>query len=87
VRDPQNVTVEIRDQGQGISQNGETMQSGPALPGVGIQGMRERVRQLGGNFEIQSAPGNTVVRANIPIRLGGAAGQVAQAIGGNLRPR
>ena len=44
--------LEIRDQGRGIPANGKAERSEPALPGVGIQGMRERVRQLGGNFEI-----------------------------------
>jgi glucose-6-phosphate-specific signal transduction histidine kinase len=47
---------------------------------VGIQGMRERVRQLGGNFEIQSRQGSTVVRAAIPLPVAEAAqaGKAAQ---------
>ncbi len=36
--------------------------------GVGIQGMRERMRQLGGRLEIHSQPGaGTVVNAILPI--------------------
>jgi signal transduction histidine kinase len=66
-RDAQKVTLEIRDQGRGLSENGSATAAGPAVPGVGIQGMRERVRQLGGNFEIESRQGNTIVRAAIPL--------------------
>ena len=65
-RDAQKVTLEIRDQGRGLPANGHAEASEPAVPGVGIQGMRERVRQLGGQFEIQSGEGSTEVRAAIP---------------------
>jgi PAS domain S-box-containing protein len=79
-RDAQKVTLEIRDQGRGLSENGNATAAGPAVPGVGIQGMRERVRQLGGNFEIESRQGSTIVRAAIPLPAAesAAAGQAAQ---------
>jgi PAS domain S-box-containing protein len=67
-RDIQKVTLEICDQGHGLPANGNSEMRRPAVPGVGIQGMRERVRQLGGNFEIQSSQGSTVVRASIPLQ-------------------
>jgi signal transduction histidine kinase len=35
--------------------------------GVGITGMRERVRELGGHFEISSTADGTIVRAVLPI--------------------
>jgi signal transduction histidine kinase len=35
--------------------------------GVGLAGMRERLRQLGGNLEILSSPGGTTVRASVPV--------------------
>lgn len=77
-RDAQKVTLEIQDQGHGIANEANWASEaglasahlasvGPALPGVGIQGMRERVRQLGGNFEVQSREGGTLVRAEIPV--------------------
>jgi len=80
-RDAQKVTLEIRDQGHGLSANGNAEAPGPAVPGVGIQGMRERVRQLGGHFEIQSSEGATVVTAAIPLRAAeiATAGKAAQA--------
>src|SRR5690242_3057393 len=48
------VRVEVRDQGQGLSaQKREQMILGGTV-GVGIRGIRERVRQLGGTLEISS---------------------------------
>jgi signal transduction histidine kinase len=62
----QQITVEIADQGKGMpaaSTNGH----GPIRPGVGIQGMRERVRQLGGRLEIDSTSRGTTIRAILPM--------------------
>jgi signal transduction histidine kinase len=57
------VILEVGDRGHGVtSQNG----SDPVM-GVGITGMRERVRELGGQFEITSTPEGTTVRAVLPI--------------------
>jgi PAS domain S-box-containing protein len=57
------VTLEVFDRGRGMSsQNG----SEPVM-GVGITGMRERVRELGGQFEINSSSDGTVVRAVLPF--------------------
>ncbi len=60
-RDAQNVTIEIRDRGKGMSM--------PIRAGVGIQGMRERVRQLGGRLEIESGSGGTRVTATFPTNV------------------
>jgi len=57
------VTLEVLDRGRGLSsQNG----SDPVM-GVGITGMRERVRELAGHFEINSSSEGTVVRAVLPF--------------------
>jgi signal transduction histidine kinase len=37
-------------------------------PGVGIRGMRERLRQLGGTVEIESGGSGTVVTVRVPVR-------------------
>ena len=55
-RNGQNLKLEIRDQGKGMSVP-------PPRAGVGIQGMRERVRQLGGELEIESGESGTRVTA------------------------
>jgi signal transduction histidine kinase len=61
------VVLEVKDNGVGIpadklarfNRNGTGM-------GVGLTGMRERVRDLGGRFELNSAPGGTLVRVSVP---------------------
>ena len=42
------------------------MDSGTSL-GVGIRGMRERLRQLGGTLEVNSNGEGTVVIARLPL--------------------
>ena len=62
------VLIEIKDQGQGIpSHELESKSDSLATLGVGIRGMRERVRQLGGKLEILSSIEGTTVRASIPL--------------------
>lgn len=61
VRDEAGVYLQIQDNGQGISL------PGPNRAGVGIQGMRERVKQLGGQFEIQSTGKGTGVTVRFPL--------------------
>jgi signal transduction histidine kinase len=63
IRNGHAVRVEVRDEGKGLL--GEDGGSGASL-GIGIQGMRERVVQLGGEFEIQSDASGTVVLAVFP---------------------
>jgi PAS domain S-box-containing protein len=80
-RDAEKVMLEIGDQGHGLPADENSEIRGHAVPGVGIQGMRERVRQLGGHFEIQSSKGSTLVRASIPLPAAEATpvGKIAQA--------
>ena len=52
------VRLGVHDQGKGIS--------GSMKRGVGIQGMHERVRQLGGRLQINSGKGGTSVVAILP---------------------
>jgi signal transduction histidine kinase len=60
------VLVEVEDKGKGISpEEREKMVSGGA-PGVGIRGMRERMRQLGGDLEIVSNGTGTSILARLP---------------------
>jgi PAS domain S-box-containing protein len=61
------VRIEVEDKGRGIpSEKRKAMDSGGDL-GVGIRGMRERIRQLGGNLEIVSNGEGTVVVATLPV--------------------
>jgi len=61
------IRAEIRDEGRGLALP-SLAQSANAPLGVGIAGMRERVQQLNGVFEFESAPGRgTTVRAILPL--------------------
>jgi signal transduction histidine kinase len=66
------ICAEVLDEGCGLP--APTSASGWTVPlGVGIVGMRERVKQLQGSFEIESAPGKgTAVRVLLPVQSQGA---------------
>ena len=61
------MVVEISDKGKGIPPEKKEEMSTAGTPGVGIRGMRERLRQLGGTLEINSNPTGTVVAVHLPI--------------------
>jgi signal transduction histidine kinase len=56
------VCVQVSDLGKGISTELSSTRSG-----VGIKGMRERLRQLGGVLSIHSNSGGTLVTADLPV--------------------
>jgi signal transduction histidine kinase len=56
--------LEISDQGKGIP--GDSRANPSPKIGVGLQGMTERMRQLGGDLCMESGTGGTTVRATIP---------------------
>ncbi|MGA2261162.1 MAG: ATP-binding protein [Acidobacteriota bacterium] len=69
-RKPSELLLEVADHGCGISKEIlKQLNRGTALPGIGIAGMRERVRLLGGLMEIYSSSDGTTVRVKLPIRL------------------
>lgn len=63
------VTLEVADKGKGIPPEilRAFYKSGGQL-GVGMRGMRERVRQLGGWLQVCSGPGGTNTSVRLPIR-------------------
>jgi PAS domain S-box-containing protein len=66
VGNAEQVVVRVRDYGKGISPRIARMESSAQL-GVGITGMRERVRQLGGELSVTRAEPGTQVEAKIPM--------------------
>jgi signal transduction histidine kinase len=65
---PQGLAVSIRDHGRGIP-NGVLQRSSAAQgAGVGILGMKERLKQLGGQLQIETGRYGTQVKAIIPGR-------------------
>ncbi|MGA2920814.1 MAG: PAS domain S-box protein [Candidatus Sulfotelmatobacter sp.] len=67
-RSADEVCLQIQDKGRGmpVSNNGGST-SKLVRAGVGIQGMRERVKRLGGQLEIQSNENGTAVTASFPL--------------------
>ena len=61
------VTLEIKDDGNGMTAEQLAQAEGAATLGVGIAGMRERLRQLRGTFKIQSSASGTKVTASVPV--------------------
>jgi signal transduction histidine kinase len=69
--DGSNIVLTIEDAGRGmpaISNARALIGRKLGARGVGLASMRERLHQLGGSLEIESAVGRTVVRAIIPAR-------------------
>jgi signal transduction histidine kinase len=61
------VVLNIRDNGKGIAPEVlEGFHSDGAHIGVGLAGMRERIRQFGGQLKIESDPSGTALTASLP---------------------
>jgi signal transduction histidine kinase len=58
--------LEVHDAGKGIAPEKKALLTGSGPVGVGLRGMRERILQLGGTLEIESAHIGTIVRAMFP---------------------
>jgi CheY-like chemotaxis protein len=68
VCDGTEVRLQIGDAGIGIGKELKAPAPTATALGVGIQGMKERLRQLSGRLEITSVPGNgTLVTAILPV--------------------
>ena len=62
------LTLEISDHGKGMSADRLVAVTESGLVGVGLRGMRERVKAFGGGLELSSDARGTTVRATIPLR-------------------
>ena len=69
---PTGVELELRDEGKGMPPGSlEGPLLGSVILGVGIAGMRERVKQLGGRLEITTGKQGTTVRVQLPLATNG----------------
>ncbi len=66
-RDPTEVRLIIADQGKGLDRQGTF-----SKVGVGVAGMRERLRELGGELKIRSDATGTTVTASVPVAAASA---------------
>jgi signal transduction histidine kinase len=65
------VRVLVEDKGKGIPAEKRSQIASSGTPGVGVRGMRERLRQLGGDMQIQSESGKgTKISVHLPATSG-----------------
>jgi PAS domain S-box-containing protein len=68
IRTAETVSLSVRDHGKGnklqMPRNGDSGE----FVGVGIPGMRHRLKQLGGDLSVESNVGGTTVTATVPVR-------------------
>ena len=67
VRNSDKISVEVQDDGKGIPAEKLLQLESNGRSGVGIRGMRERVKQFGGSLEISSNGHGTLVVAHLPL--------------------
>lgn len=68
---PAELTLEVKDEGNGIPPDMLTRLAGAGEAGVGLRGMRERVKDFGGDLNIESSAKGTVVRVTVPVTARG----------------
>jgi PAS domain S-box-containing protein len=62
------VSLEVRDHGRGISQEVlETFKTSGSGVGVGLTGIHERLREVGGKLDISSSSDGTILRVSLPV--------------------
>ena len=61
------ISLEVKDEGRGIPPEIRARISSGESYGVGLRGMRERIRQFGGRWEITSDENGTRISAILPI--------------------
>lgn len=67
-RDSTFVALVIQDHGKGIPQDTlDRFKKSGTNVGVGLAGMRERIKELGGTFHLESGPKGTLLKATVPI--------------------
>jgi signal transduction histidine kinase len=72
------VMVEVADKGKGIPLDKQEEMATAGTPGVGIRGMRERIRQLGGSLDINSDRTGTLVILRLPVGDGSSLASPAE---------
>jgi signal transduction histidine kinase len=65
VKDQNHLVGTVRDNGKGLSD--EVMEGRPDRIGVGIGGMRQRVKEFGGDLRIGNANPGTFVEVTVPV--------------------
>jgi PAS domain S-box-containing protein len=68
--DAEEITMEVSDHGRGMPEQVLQQLRGDGTKlGVGLAGMRERIHELGGTFDVSSGSNGTTVRAVVPLTI------------------
>jgi signal transduction histidine kinase len=69
---PGELILQVKDYGSGIPQDLlKRFRTKGAAFGIGLSGMRERVRELHGHLDIQSSPTGTLISVKLPLAAAG----------------
>jgi len=68
--DAEEISMEVSDHGRGMPEHVLRQLRGDGTKlGVGLAGMRERIHELGGAFDVSSDENGTTVRASVPLSI------------------
>ena len=68
VQEPEALFLEVADEGRGLPTAAQEMGQAPPRVGLGLMGMKERMRHLGGHLEIKSDSLGSTIRVSLPLR-------------------
>jgi signal transduction histidine kinase len=68
MREADSLVLEVADEGCGFALVAQEMGRTGSGAGLGLRGMKERIRHLGGCLEAQSDSRGTTIRARLPMR-------------------
>ena len=66
-RTPHEVHMEVSDEGRGLSEENRAKIASGESAGVGLRGMRERVKQIGGRIGLRSEGKGTSISVTLPL--------------------
>jgi signal transduction histidine kinase len=78
IRSGNEIVAIVRDDGKGVTD--QILEFRPGMIGVGIGGMRQRVKEFGGELRLRNAAPGTIVEVVIPIEAASAHAQSQSAI-------
>jgi signal transduction histidine kinase len=68
VLEPEALVLEVADEGRGFPTSAQESRRTGSGVGLGLVGMKERIRHLGGRLETKSDSHGTTIRASLPLR-------------------
>jgi PAS domain S-box-containing protein len=66
--EPETLVLEVADEGRGLPTAAQEIGQTASRVGMGLMGMKERMRHLGGHLEIKSDSRGSTIRVSLPLR-------------------